>query len=188
MEAAPFLVGTGAIGLPRSSLPPAATGMEILRDIDPSTATEIYWLLRSLEISYAYFIGGVGTFSAAYAIAVEGDPAERLLQPAIFSRESEDPESGAVSFFDFRPGEVRLQGNGLCAYDLHLLETDRPYREVELTLEPTAAMDLLDSAEISLFGKTIPIYLQADPALLLSGSISSAAIVPSFWQFASAVN
>ncbi|MDR2577167.1 MAG: hypothetical protein LBC42_03960 [Puniceicoccales bacterium] len=177
MEFQTFVTAANDFGLPKGKLPLAATGAEVLIDFDPSTIAKIYWLLQSLEISYAYEVNELGTFSSSYVVESAVEPLQRLLNPVTFSHEQIVDGVGQV--FEWATGDVRLDNAGRYSYQMQLWEASYPYQEVLLSIEPQANYDLLDSATISLFGKNLTLYLQALSTMSLSGTITAFSITHS---------
>jgi hypothetical protein len=87
-----------------------------------------------------------------------------------------------VSAFELNTAQVHGDPTGTYSYRLRLLESSYPYGEVRLSSEYSTAHALLADAEFSLFGRPVPVYLQALPSLGLSGTVDAIAITPEFWE------
>jgi hypothetical protein len=177
-------VGVSPLGLSRGQVPEQADGTETLGGLSPSALALAHWLLRSVTVSYSYQLTSLGSFSNAYAISVDGDPPERLLQPPHFQWSNSDPTSGLASAFSLDFAQVRIEPAGTGAIPLQLWEGSYPYQEILLSTQPVSSHELLDTATFQFFGQPVPLYLQAHPSFNLSGSIDTISVDSEFWEVA----
>ena len=186
MSTSPFLVRVNSHGLPHSILPIDTQNSYALGPLTATNVCSLYWMLKSVAISYSYTIDGVGTFSTSYTVDGYYEPVERLVYPDYFAKSGSDSGTNRYYQFELQPDVLYLDGNGNRYYDLRLLEFHMPYYEYRLTINPDNSYQTLDTASFSFFGATVNIYLQARQySPNNSGTIHSISVTPTLWTITS---
>ncbi|MDR0727673.1 MAG: hypothetical protein LBF26_02150 [Puniceicoccales bacterium] len=182
MSANPFLVAVNPSGLPHPILTQPATGDELLAGMSPQEIATIFWMLRSLSVSYSYTIDGLGTYANAYTITCETQPVGRLANYPEFTHESFDETTSMGTFFQLNPAQV-YQGTNAYALDLAFQEGTYPNGEILLSVSLPSGHTILATSSFDLFSRTIPLYLSTSYTGL-SGAIDSFEIDAVCWQIA----
>ncbi|MDR1456442.1 MAG: hypothetical protein LBI34_00040 [Puniceicoccales bacterium] len=179
MNADSFLVAVNPSGLPHPIPTQPAIGEELLPDMSPQEIATIFWMLRSLSISYSYSIGGFGTYANAYTANCDTKPVERLVNYPLLAYESIDRTTSIGTFFQINPAQV-YRDVDTYALNLSFQEGSYPNGEILLSFKLPAGHIVLDTSLFSLFSRTIPIYLSTS-YVGLEGSIDSFEINASYW-------
>jgi hypothetical protein len=182
MSANPFLVAVNPSGLPHPIPTQLTTGNELLADMSPQEIATIFWMLRSLSVSYSYAIDELGSYANAYTITCATQPVERLVNYPEFTHESFDETTSMGTFFQLNPAQV-YQDADTYAYALNLAfqEGTYPNGEILLSVSLPAGHTVLDTSTFDLFSRTIPLYLSTAYASL-SGVIDSFKIDAAYWR------
>lgn len=149
----------------------------------------LYWRLKGVAVEYSYTVDGK-TFTRSYVAKADGQPVDRVIKGWGIFHEDEDADCqfscevalGSVAKCPEKPGHYAV-GLGVIDNDF-----DGSYC---LSLFRNERMRLLDSKEFAFFGRTLCVYLEADPFWEedcdkeLSGSIGGMKIVPRFCEWES---
>ncbi|MDR2668072.1 MAG: hypothetical protein LBB38_03475 [Puniceicoccales bacterium] len=154
----------------------------MLRGLSASTLANAYWMLRSISVSYSYEISAYGPISNSYSITCDDIPPSRLIQTPTFAWSGYNSQLGLAAGFSLNLSTPLAEESETYALNLHIYEGTYPYMELLLSTELLASHDILASSSFEFLGKTVPIYLQADQSLSITGSIAAVSLTAEFFE------
>ncbi|MDR1433080.1 MAG: hypothetical protein LBI61_01930 [Puniceicoccales bacterium] len=162
--------------LPHSS----DTSQATLYPITSQDACQLYWLLSSLDVSYAYSVNG-SQISRNFSAESTMIPKNRLIVPPTLYTSGYDSATQTSYAMNLYMGNVYFDAadNSKIGFKLTVEETDG-FNLINLRLNPIPGMGSV-SRTFTFIGKTLTAYLNYNQSSVASAELASFSLTPQFF-------
>jgi hypothetical protein len=175
-----FLTRVSFAGVPHTLTHSSDLSEATIFPINAQNTCHLYWMLSSLDISYAYTINGVQV-SRNFSVTSSVIPKNRLISPAIFYATGYDSsvQTSYVAELHLDKVYFNTDDKSQLGLKLTIAESDN-FGIMNLALHQKSGMNNI-ARNFSFAGGTFVVYLNYSPTLVTSASFASFSITANFF-------
>ena len=176
-----FLCRVTSAGVPHYLPMNSAISTVILQDVDPANICKVFWLLKSLQMSYTYTLNNF-TANRSFTASTTKPPQKRIIAPAIIYHNDSDHNTCTDyhGFLDFSKIYYDASSNDVFGLRLVLEEADA-HSYMKIRFYPYPGM-LSTTSQTTFLDKSITLYLNYDPTMISYASIGNFSLTPTYFE------
>ena len=175
-----FLTRVSFAGVPHTLEHIGNLSQATLTQLSPATVCQIYWMLSKITVSYSYVINGI---DVSRSISIESSvvPKNRMISPASFYKSEYDSslQTSYVVQLDLSKVYFDPSDSSILGINFNIQESDN-FGLFVFGLHQISGMSSV-SSNASIFGRNLTIYLNYNPSLVTSASITNVSFATEFF-------